>query len=74
MKCKLAAIALICCATLMCSESNADLLGRMTARGCGDCQPAPTSPRIRAGPEANRAGVRVDFARHAVRGSLVGSP
>ena len=42
MKCKLAAIALICCATLMCSESNADLLGRMTARGCGDCQPAPT--------------------------------
>lgn len=42
MKCKLAAIALICCATLMCSESNADLLGRMMGRGCGDCQPAPT--------------------------------
>ena len=39
MKSKLAAIALFCSAALMCSESNADLLGRMLGRGgCGDCQ------------------------------------
>ena len=39
MKLKMAAVALACCVTFMCSESNADLLGRMLGRGgCGGCQ------------------------------------
>ncbi len=39
MKSRIAAIALFCSAAMMCSESNADLLGRMLGRGgCGDCQ------------------------------------
>ncbi|MEL7497239.1 MAG: hypothetical protein AAFN77_06480 [Planctomycetota bacterium] len=51
MKLKIAAVALFCSVAMMCSESNADLLGRMLGRGgCGGCQavssccdtPAPT--------------------------------
>lgn len=42
MKTKLAALALLC-AAMICSESDADLLGRMLGRGgCGECQTAST--------------------------------
>lgn len=39
MKFKIAAVALFCSVAMICSESNADLLGRMLGRGdCGGCQ------------------------------------
>ena len=42
MKIKLAALTLLCVA-MICSESNADLLGRMLGKsGCGECEAAPT--------------------------------
>lgn len=41
MKMKLAAVALFCCVAMLCSETQADLLGRLCGRGeCGGCDTA----------------------------------